>query len=670
MEFKHFAQAVNRTFTKMSEHELFVTQVDPDALWAHYLASFPAGTNPVYLVNTEHDCSCCRNFIKHLGSLVCVANGKIETIWDDAALMPELGFYQEVAAAMKSFLFERPIASVFRTSEPSYGAEQTKQYSPSLSTPHTWNHFWGKVAKRHHTTSPGESRGKADAMVQVFHRGLSELTAESLNTIAELINTNSIYRGEEHKATLESFASFHNVYRMAKTPLERTLIVLNGFKAQGAQFRNTVIGTLAIDLSMGMDLESAVKAFESKVAPANYKRPKSLITPRMVQDATKTIQQLGLEEALPRRMATIRDITINNVLWAGRPASALMKGGVLDNLMQETRAASQDVGSALNVDVVEFMERVLPTAESIELFVRNHHQGNFVALTTAAQDHPPRLFKWDNSFGWSYDGNVADSIRDRVKTAGGKVDVPLRVSLSWNNYDDLDLHSTSPDGFCWYCDRKGILDVDANAGGGTPSRGTRTPVENQAWSRPKSGHYSFVVNQYRRMELNDVGFTLELACGTDVRQYSYKNAVAGMIDALKFDYDHITGTVKNVRVHKDMIGTGLSVKKWGVDTETFVPVRAVTYSPNYWDGQGVGNRHWFFFLENCGPELAVRGLYNEFLRGDLDQHRKVFEVLGDKTQCTPVPEQLAGLGFSSTKADSVTLRVSSGGRNTLYTVSF
>jgi hypothetical protein len=669
MEFKHFAQAVNRTFTKMSEHELFTTQVDSDVLWAHYLASFPEGTNPVYLVNTEHDCSCCRNFIKHLGSLVCVANGKIQTVWDDAALMPELGFYQEVAAAMKSFLFERPITSVFRTSEPSYGAEQTRSAGEQGAV-YCWNHFWGKVATRHRTASPGESRGKADAMVQVFHRGLTELTAESLNTIAELINTNSIYRGEEHKAALESFASFHNIYRMAKTPLERTLIVLNGFNNHGTQFRNTVIGTLAIDLSMGVDLESAVKAFEAKVAPANYKRPKSLITPRMVQDATKTIQELDLEGALPRRAATIRDITVNNVLWASRPASALMKGGVLDNLMQETKAANRDVGSALNIAPGEFMDRILPAAESVELFVRNHHQGNFVTLTTAVHDGAPRLFKWDNPFGWSYDGNVADSIRDRVKTAGGKVDVPLRVSLSWNNYDDLDLHSTSPDGLVYYGNRKGILDVDANMGGGGSGHGTRTPVENQAWSRPMHGHYKFQVNQYRRMELNDVGFTLELACGTDVRQYSYKNAVAGTIDALEFDYDHVAGAVKNVRAHKDMVGTGLSVKKWGVDTETFVPVRAVTYSPNHWDDQGVGNRHWFFFLEGCAPELAVRGLYNEFLRGDLDQHRKVFEILGDKTQCYPMPEQLAGLGFSSTKADSVTLRVSSGGRNTLYTVNF
>lgn len=67
MDFKPFAQAINQTFVQMSQHELFVLDVDVDELWGHYLASFPAGTNPIYITNTEHDCSCCRNFVKHLG---------------------------------------------------------------------------------------------------------------------------------------------------------------------------------------------------------------------------------------------------------------------------------------------------------------------------------------------------------------------------------------------------------------------------------------------------------------------------------------------------------------------------------------------------------------------------------------------------------------------------
>jgi hypothetical protein len=44
--------------------------------------------------------------------------------------------------------------------------------------------------------------------------------------------------------------------------------------------------------------------------------------------------------------------------------------------------------------------------------------------------------------------------------------------------------------------------------------------------------------------------------------------------------------------------------------------------------------------------------------GSLDKHRKVFEVLGSKLMVQPAQEQLSGLGFSSTKRDSVLCRVS------------
>ena len=30
------------------------------------------GTNPVYITNTEHDCSCCKNFINNLGLVVAI----------------------------------------------------------------------------------------------------------------------------------------------------------------------------------------------------------------------------------------------------------------------------------------------------------------------------------------------------------------------------------------------------------------------------------------------------------------------------------------------------------------------------------------------------------------------------------------------------------------------
>lgn len=54
------------------------------------------------------------------------------------------------------------------------------------------------------------------------------------------------------------------------------------------------MGTLLIDLSNGVDLEKAVRAYENIMAPANYKRPTALITKKQIEAAQKKVEELGL----------------------------------------------------------------------------------------------------------------------------------------------------------------------------------------------------------------------------------------------------------------------------------------------------------------------------------------------------------------------------------------
>ena len=84
----------------------------------------------------------------------------------------------------------------------------------------------------------------------------------------------------------------------------------------------------------------------------------------------------------------------------------------------------------------------------------------------------------------------------------------------------------------------------------------------------------------------------------------------------------------------------------------------------------VGNKHWMFMLEGCVNPEPVRGIYNEFLRGDLEPHRKVFEVLGSKTKCEPTPNQLSGLGFTAARNDEVTVRVTTDSNTRAYSIVF
>jgi hypothetical protein len=97
---------------------------------------------------------------------------------------------------------------------------------------------------------------------------------------------------------------------------------------------------------------------------------------------------------------------------------------------------------------------------------------------------------------------------------------------------------------------------------------------------------------------------------------------------------------------------------WDIPTMQYQNVSMIMLSPNHWDDNNVGNKHYFFILEGCKQPGKIRGFYNEFLTDDLREHRKVFEVLGAKMKAEEADIQLSGLGFSSTKRNHVYCRVS------------
>jgi hypothetical protein len=667
-DFQQFVADVDERLSTMSKGELYVVgdSLDRDSLWLTFLDAFPAGTNLRFRERSEYDCSTCRGFVKNFGNVVEIRDGQVRTVWSGVSASDPV--FSVVAAAMDEFVGSLPLSGIFRSTEAQYGTRTTRSLRDGQVE--VWHHLHGRVEKRHRTGDVGAARGAFDAGVQVFQRGLAELTQHALDTVVDLIDDNALYRGAEHRRAVTEFRSLQNRWTQAADG--RAFVFANAM-SPAARFRNTVIGTLVQDLSAGVDLEQAVRSFETKVAPQNYQRPTALITPAMVKAAMKTIGELGIEESLQRRFARLSDVSVNNVLWVDNDTQSRMKDGLEGLLMQAaaTGAPSARLRDAKpeKVPVLAFMKDVLPGAASIDLWVAGSHEPHFVSLTTGRHPDAPRLFTWDNDFGWSYGGNVTDSIKEKVKRAGGNVTGKLRVSLSWFNHDDLDLHVYEPDGtHIWYQDKRNKLDVDMNAS----SPLSREPVENVTWAgRIADGEYRIEVNQFRKRDTAQVGFVIETESNGRVEHYRHERAV-GQKETVDVGRMTVAGEViTSFRPGGDMRAGSAGKDLWGITTEQFVPVSTIMYSPNFFDDNEVGNRHYFFMLKGCVNDQPARGIYNEFLRRDLQPHRKVFEVLGDRTKCEPSPDQLSGLGFSSTVRNSVVAKVTmTGGRRRLIDIQF
>lgn len=310
------------------------------------------------------------------------------------------------------------------------------------------------------------------------------------------------------------------------------------------------------------------------------------------------------------------------------------------------------------ISIDEFVQAVLPRAQSVEVLFENKHQANLVSLVAPEDATAGRLFNWGNDFSWSYAGEVTDAIKEKVKAAGGNVEGDLCCRLAWSNYDDLDLHLVTPAGKIYFRDRHvsgGMLDVDMNAGGGR----SREPVENiffASASTMPEGDYHLFVNQFNQRETSNVGFEAQIDFQGQVWTMSHPQAVrdGASVTIAKFRYSRRNG----FEMLTNLPGSKVSKEAYGLQTEQFHKVNVMMLSPNYWgDRHGVGHKHYFFMLDGCKNDGAARGFYNEFLKPELSPHRKVLEMVGASLRLAPANDQLSGLGFSATQRNDVVVRV-------------
>lgn len=648
--FSNIKKAVAERLTLLANNQLFQVELEYNQLFEAYLDCFidPAERQ-------SHNCNCCKNFLRNYGGIISIVDGKVQTLWD-FELTDEL--YKEVPKVLDNIIREAAISSVFLSHTKVLGTDFNYQVLEGLPTI-KWEHFSAELSGSSLLStsySIATVAGDNLSTKQVFQRSLEEITLDSIETVLELIAQNSLYRGEEHKQTVINFLTHKKAYLKLTSGRDKELYAWSNFKS-GGRIRNTVIGTLLSDLSEGKELDYAVRSFEQKVAPSNYKRPTALVTKGMIEQAEKTIKELGLEQSLARRYAVSSDIPITDVLFVNRDIK--VEKSLFDSLKEDVAVNPRTFSKVEEVNIDTFINDIVPTATSLEVLLENKHS-NFMSLLAPVDNEAPLLFNWDNGISWSYQDGLADSMKDRVKAAGGKVEGALRFSIQWNddgnNNIDFDAHAIEPDGYEIYFSNKGsksrlsgMLDVDIISPQG------KVAVENIIWERTPYGITHLFVHNYSSC-MSRGGFTTEIEYEGQVYSYTYGKNLRG---GEKVTVAKINITENGLEFLESLDNTTASISKkvWELSTNTFHKVSMLLLSPNYWNGKHYGNKHTFFILDKAINPDRPRGIFNEFLKPELQEHRKVFEVLGSKLKVEESDQQLSGLGFSSTQRAEVFVRV-------------
>jgi hypothetical protein len=682
-----FAKLMQAQFDKMcATGKLFRSSFIGHQVWEMYIKGFK--NDPIFRDpnSSTHNCNLCNNFLRRYGNIVAIDEDfNIMTVFDVEAQ----GDYTEVAKNLSKTLKSVTITEVFfetfnELNSLNYEkctkahtkfqlgiAKNIKRYTKEEAEKYgvvkanevvTFEHLHLFVPKQFvdSTNKSVESiMGTYRDAKNVFERAMQEIPVDTLELVRDLINQGSLLDGQTHLYKIEQIIPLKKQYDSLATEKRSNWCWVTSYNLPFAKFKNELIGVLCSELAEGEELNKACQSWNKRVDPVNYMKTTAPITKKQIEEAKTFVEENGYIESFSRRMATIDDIKVSEVLHSNVGDGKIKTISMFDSVKStSTRHKRSEFDGVEEVTIDKFMKDILPSCTSVEAFLASKQEGNFVSLTTANIKESKPIFKWSNNYSWTFNGNLAgkSQIKENVKAVGGKITGILRCSLQWNDDDtkgiiDFDLHCKTPFTEIYYGRKKddkseGWLDVDM-------INPTKIGIENITWQKVlKDGQYHFFVKNFSG-HTNHNGFKAEIEFNGETYTYQHSS---------KFKSDVAIATISVVNgvmsIKHDLQESSSSKEIYGLQTNEFHKVNLLCLSPNHWDDNNVGNKHYFFMLEGCKCPVSIRSFHSENLIPELADHRKVLEVLGNTTMIEPSDtKQLSGLGFNATVHDELIVRL-------------
>jgi len=704
---KNLNLKLQEQFNKMcSTQILFVAEVTGQEVWELYLSSFEDGQDPTFRdpQSSTHNCNLCHNFIRRYGNIISVdENYNLMTLFDFEADEE----YAAPIAAISAKLKESKISDVFfetftELNSLNYGKVTKTSPIVQLGISSNTKRYTKEEAELYGVVKPNQvvkfehlhlklpnafmdKSGKSIDSIRanyrsdkdVFQRAMVEIPLDTLVLVRDLIQQGSLLDGPAH---------LHKVEAMIEMKMRYDLILLqqdnwcwvNSNKFKYAKFKYELIGVLCSDLAEGVEINKACQTWNKRVDPVNYMKTTAPITKKQIAEAQKFVEEHNYIESFNRRFATIDDILVDEIKHINSGNGEIKSASIFDNVKAtSTKHKKSEFKNVEEISIEKFMTDVLPNATSIEALLTNKHENNLVSLTTADIPDSKPMFKWDNNYSWTFNGDLAgkSQLRTAVQSKGGRVDGVLRFSHSWNeleaNQSLMDLHVFMPG--CKVPTIGGGPNVagrrvgwnkrqDSQSGGKQDVDYTDAapkgyvPVENITFpdmNRLPEGEYTCKIHNWSFRRTGGKG-KAEIEFNGQLFQYVYPATT---------NHQWITVAVITLKDGQFTISHHLPLAEdetkefYGLSTNEFHKVNLMCLSPNHWGTNKVGNLHYLFMLDKCKSPTSIRSFHNENLNSELRDHRKVIEVLGATNNIKSTDKQLSGLGFNSTVRDELIVKV-------------